>query len=92
MYQTVEIERKDLGIGCTVKRNEYLKKKPGSHQLLGRLGLEAKVISQTKCRHGNLAFSHFGFSGGLLSSVKVKVFQSYPRGHVSPWILCDPRD
>ena len=27
MYQTVEIERKDLGIGCTVKRNEYLKKK-----------------------------------------------------------------
>ena len=58
---------------------------PGSHQLLGSLGLEAKVISWAKCRHGNLAFSHFGFSGGRLSSVKVKVAQLCPS-------LCNPMD
>ena len=39
---------------------------PGSHQLLGRLGLEAKVISWTRCRHGNLLSVTLGFQEDCL--------------------------
>ena len=60
--------KKGIGNRMHIQHKWILRKNLVHIKLQGKLGLEAKVVSWIKCRHGGLAFSHFGFSGGLLSS------------------------